>query len=116
MAFFEVAMREGEREELKGVEGSNYSDGSSILPGGIGRWGQEGMRMMKKEGESWLDGLGRKDGLVQLGFQKVRAGVKVESGSAEHGGGPVRWGARALEEGRLGTKSLEPWTGHLCGY
>lgn len=71
---------------------------------------------MKKEGESWLDGLGRKDGLVQLRFQKVGAGVKLEWGSADHGGGPGRWGARALEEGRPGTKSLEPWTGHFSGY
>lgn len=65
---------------------------------------------------SRLDGLGGKGGSVQLGFQKVRAGAKVEWGSADHGGGPVRRGARALQEGRAGTKSLEPWTGHLCGY
>lgn len=34
-----VAMREGEREELRGVYRSNYSDGSGVLPGGIGRGG-----------------------------------------------------------------------------
>lgn len=39
VAFFGVAMREGEREELRGVYRRNYSDGSGVLPGGIGRGG-----------------------------------------------------------------------------